>query len=131
MAVFADSPPAESGMVMFEDSTGAQRPDCAVMDSSFSLTRLGPLMRFLESFSTLCFDTSTIHVPVFISEGETPMLVGKPFAKALGLSVDFFNHGGEWRAATLGRQPLTEDYDPSIAASPVFDLILEDEKGAN
>ena len=177
MAVSADPSTAESGMVMFEDSTGAQRPDCAMMDpgaSSF-LTGLGPLMRYLEHLSKLGFDISTInfkkadrvfhfggdhqakscwtvHLPVFMNNkygliqafvlrGETPMLVGRPIAKALGLSVDFLNdrlrfHDGEWRAATLGRHleyllPLTEDYDPSIAAEPEFDLVLEDEKGPN
>ena len=67
------------------------------------------------------------------------MLVGRPIAKALGLSVDFLNdrlrfYDGKWRAATLGRRleyllPLLEDYDPSIAVEPEFDLILEDEDG--
>ena len=165
----------ETGLVMFEDSTGAQRPDCAMMDpgaSSF-LTGSGPLMRYLDRLSKLGYDINkinfkkanrtfhfggdhqaqsnwTVHLPIFLNnkhgliqafvlKGETPMLVGRPIAKALGLSVDFLNdrlrfHDGEWRAATLGRHleyllPLTEDYDPSIAVEPEFDLILEDENG--
>ena len=68
------------------------------------------------------------------------MLLGRPIAKALRLSVDFLNdrmhyNAGEWHAATTGRHnkyvlPLTEDYNPSIDFNnPEFDLVLEDEKG--
>jgi len=70
------------------------------------------------------------------------MLLGRPIAKALGLTADFLNdrlryNDGEWHAATLGRHmeyllPLTEDYDPSIDINyPEFDCVLEDEKGPN
>eukprot|EP00435_Cladocopium_sp_Y103_P026681 s2681_g6.t1 len=93
----------------------------------------------------------TVHLPIFVNhkfglvqafllKGETPMLLGRPIAKALGMSVDFLNdrikyEDGDWRAATLGRHheyllPLTEDYDPAmISAGAAFDLILEDEDG--
>jgi len=62
----------------------------------------------------------TVHLPIylnnkfglvqaFVLQGETPMLLGRPIAKANGLTVDFLNdplryNDGEWRAATLGRQ---------------------------
>ena len=95
----------------------------------------------------------TVHLPIFVNHkfglvqafllrGETPMLLGRPISKALGMAVDFLNDrikfdGSEWRDATLGRHheyllPLTEDYDPSIIADgAAFDLVLEDEDGPN
>ena len=82
----------EKGMVTFEDSTGAERPDCAMMDpgaSSF-LMGLGPLIRYLEHLDKLGFPTNgikfkkadrtfhfggdhkavsnwTVHLPIFIN----------------------------------------------------------------
>ena len=166
----------ETGMVIFEDQSGAQRPDCAMMDpgaSSF-LMGYGPFCRYIDHLKKLNFPVDeiifkkanrtfhfggdhqalsswTVHLPVFVNhqfglvqafllKGETPMLLGRPIAKALGMSVDFMNDrikysDGEWQPATLGRHseyliPLTEDYDPAIIANGAsFDLILEDENG--
>ena len=93
----------------------------------------------------------TVHLPIFVNHkfglvqafllrGETPMLLGRPISKALGMAVDFLNDrikfdGSEWRDITLGRHheyllPLTKDYDPSIIADgAAFDLVLENEDG--
>ena len=95
----------------------------------------------------------TVHLPIFVNhqfglvqafllKGETPMLLGRPITKALGMSLDFLNdrikfNNGEWRDATLGRHseyllPLTEDFDPAIISNgAAFDLVLEDEDGPN
>ena len=85
----------------------------------------------------------TVHLPIFINNkyglvqafvlrGETPMLLGRPIAKALGLSVDFLNdrmryYDGEWHAATMGRHneyllPLTEDYMTLPSTSTILSL---------
>ncbi|MCG8595304.1 MAG: hypothetical protein MI785_13220, partial [Kiloniellales bacterium] len=61
----------------------------------------------------------TVHLPIFVNHkfgliqafllrGETPMLLGRPISKALGMAVDFLNDrikfdGSEWRDVTLGR----------------------------
>ena len=52
----------ESGMVMFEDQSGAQRPDCAMMDpgaSSF-LMGYGPFCRYLDHLKKLNFPVHEI-----------------------------------------------------------------------
>eukprot|EP00435_Cladocopium_sp_Y103_P029927 s3688_g7.t1 len=89
--------------------------------------------------------TWTVHLPIFVNhqyglvhtfllKGETPMLLGRPISKALGMTVDFLNdrikfNDGEWRDATLGRHskyllPLTENFDPEIIANDTsFDLV--------
>ena len=85
-------PSAQKRAVTFEDSTGAERPDCAMMDpgaSSF-LMGLGPLIRYLEHLDKLGFPTNgikfkkadrtfhfggdhkavsnwTVHLPIFIN----------------------------------------------------------------
>ena len=122
-----DMKDTETGMVIFEDQSGSQRPDCAMMDpgaSSF-LMGYGPFCRYLEHLKKLNFPVDeiifkkanrtfhfggdhqalsswTVHLPVFVNhkfglvqafllKGETPMLLGRPISKALGMTVDFQN----------------------------------------
>ena len=167
----------ESGLVIFEDSAGHERFDCAMLDpgaSSF-LMGYGPFLRYVEHLRDLGYPVDniilkradrtfffggdhqaksmwTVHLPVFVKNvagfvqgfllrGETPMLLGRPVATALGLTVDFMNHSMRyhpattWRPCLLGRQgeyliPLTEDFDSTLLEVPAgFDLILEDESG--
>ena len=168
----------ESGLVTFEDSSGAARHDCAMMDpgaSSFLMGH-GPFLRYLDHLKTLGYPVDqitlkkanrtfffggdhqavsnwTVHLPVFVNhqyghiqafllKGETPMLLGRPISKALGMVVDFQNDmirfgDGEWRTATMGRHneyllPLAEDFELELLANgPAYDLILEDEDGPN
>ena len=174
--VAGDTMTLESGLVIFEDSSGAERPDCAMMDpgaSSFLMGH-GPFMRYVSHLRTLGYPVEqivlkkanrtfffggdhkalsrwTVHLPIFINhqyghiqafllKGETPMLLGRPIAKALGMTVDFNKDmirfgDDEWRPATMGRHaeyliPLTEDFElEAIPKGPVYDLILEDEDG--
>ena len=168
----------ESGLVTFDDSSGAARHDCAMMGpgaSSFLMGH-GPFLRYLDHLKTLGYPVDqitlkkanrtfffegdhqavinwTVHLPVFVNhqyghiqafllKGETPMLLGRPISKALGMVVDFQNDmirfgDGEWRPATMGRHseyllPPTEDFElESIANGLAYDLILEDEDGPN
>ena len=72
----------------------------------------------------------------FILKGETPMLMGRPIMKELGIVFDFCNDlmaigSSEWFACTLGRHgeyllSLTDDFDAALLdLEPSFDLDLK------